>query len=65
LRDRWKIQDFETALLLQVADEIVLMHPLHDHDDTEIGCLAELMPSRATMPWSKSVTPPTTERSGP
>src|ERR1700704_114631 len=34
LRDRRKIQDLETALLLQVADEIVLMHPLHDHDDT-------------------------------
>jgi hypothetical protein len=34
LRDRWKIQDLKTALLLQVADEIILMHPLHDHDDT-------------------------------
>src|ERR1019366_1705213 len=33
LRDRWKIQNVETALLLQVADEIILMHPLHDHDD--------------------------------
>src|SRR5262249_39838690 len=31
LRDRRQIEDFETTLLLQVADQIVLMHPLHDH----------------------------------
>ena len=32
--DGWKSQDLEAALLLQVTDQIVLMHPLHDHDDS-------------------------------
>ena len=34
LRDRRQIQDFETALLLKVPDEIVLMNALHDENDS-------------------------------
>ena len=33
LRDRRQVQDLEAALLLQVACQIVLVHPLHDQND--------------------------------
>src|SRR6516164_5660937 len=33
LRDRRQVQYLEATLLLQIACQIVLMHPLHDQDD--------------------------------
>src|ERR1700724_294760 len=54
LRDRWKIQDLETALLLQVADEIVLMHPLHDHDDTRRCLVIAARKQGGTVPFNDS-----------
>src|ERR1700731_161335 len=54
LRDRRKIQDLETALLLQVADEIVLMHPLHDHDDTRRCLVIAARKQGGTIPFDDS-----------
>ena len=33
LRDRRQVQHLEATLLLQVAGQIVLVHPLHDQND--------------------------------
>jgi hypothetical protein len=33
LRDRRQVQYLEATLLLQVAGQIVLVHPLHDQND--------------------------------
>ena len=54
--DRWKVQDLEAALLLQVTDQIVLMHPLHDHDDPRLCLIIAARKQGRAVPFDDALT---------
>ena len=45
---------FQPVEPLQVADEIVLMHPLHDHDDTRRRLVVAARKQGGTVPFDDS-----------
>jgi hypothetical protein len=49
------IQDLETALLLQVAGEILLMDPLHDYDDPRLGLVIAARKQGGPVPFEDAL----------